>query len=100
MAWIITRDLLAEQNDNAFGNESGVYGPRTITEQAYNKLQRGLGHMFIMFDDDGIPYYEGLLLGDKDGEQGFTPLDDFGTPNAGCTRIDYYNEDTKEWETL
>lgn len=99
MAWIITRDLLAEQ-DPELGSDVGTSGPAGISEVALSKLERGDGHMFIMFDDDDEPYYEGLLLGDKDGMQGFTPLDNFGTPNAGCTRIDYYNADTKEWETL
>jgi hypothetical protein len=100
MAWIITRDVLAEQNEGRFGNDTGTYGPAGITEVAYNKLQRGDGHMFLMYDDDDELYYEGLLLGDPTSFQGFSPLDDFGTPNAGCTRIDYYNAETKEWETL
>lgn len=99
MAWIITRDLLAEQ-DSELVSEVGVCGPAGISEVARAKMERGEGHMFLMYDDDGELYYEGLLLGDKDSEQGFTPLDDFGTPNAGCTRIDYYNDNTKEWETL
>lgn len=100
MAWIITRDVLAEQNDNKFGNETGIYGPRDCSEVTYNKLQRGDGHMFLMFDDDDELYYEGLLLGDPTSHQGFSPLDDFGTPNAGCTYIKYYNAETKEWEVL
>ena len=28
------------------------------------------------------------------------PLDDFGTPNAGCTRIDTLNKTTGEWEPV
>jgi hypothetical protein len=99
MAWIITRDLLAEQGIGT-GTDVGTYGPSTISEVAYNKLQRGDGHMFLMYDDDDELYYEGLLLGDPASFQGFSPLDDFGTPNAGCTRIDYYNAETKEWEAL
>ena len=35
-----------------------------------------------MLDDDRTVYYEGFLIGDE-----FAPLDDFGEPNAGCTRI-------------
>jgi len=34
--------------------------------------------------DDGELYYEGTLFGRYGG---FEPLDDFGTPNAGCTMI-------------
>lgn len=99
MAWIITRDLLAEQ-DSKLVSEVGTSGPAGISEVALAKLERGEGHMFLMFDDDDELYYEGLLLGDPTSHQGFAPLDDFGTPNAGCTYIEYYNETAKEWEVL
>ena len=39
---------------------------------------------FSLYDDDGECYYEGMLYGDYTG---FEPLDDFGTPNAGCTKM-------------
>jgi hypothetical protein len=99
MAWIITRDLLHEQG---IDNESsvGVYGPGGVSDVAYNKLKRGDGHMFLMYDDDDELYYEGLLLGDPTSHQGFQPLDGYGMPNAGCTYIKYYNATTKEWEIL
>jgi hypothetical protein len=42
-----------------------------------------------MKDDDGITYYEGEIYGDYDG---FEPLDDFGTPNAGAVSIWYKGE--------
>lgn len=99
MAWMITRDLLNEQgisDDSAVG----ICGPSNIAEVARLKLERGEGHMFLMFDDDDELYYEGLLLGDPTSHQGFAPLDDFGMPDSGCTYIKYYNEDTKEWEVL
>lgn len=51
---------------------------------------------FRLYDDDGNIYYEGL----SDDFATFEPLDDYGTPNAGCTEIRYYNDKTKEWETL
>ena len=56
---------------------------------------------FQMFDDDGNLYYEGRIWcapGEEDGEALFSPLDDFGMPNAGCTEI-HYLEDGK-WEPL
>jgi len=43
---------------------------------------------------------------DEDGddmgvcEEGFEPLDDFGTPAAGCTSIKYKNPKTGAWEIL
>ena len=52
-----------------------------------------------MYDDDSELYYEGILIGDsEDEEQGFSPLDNYGTPGAGCVRIDYYRAGA--WETL
>jgi hypothetical protein len=39
---------------------------------------------FSLYDDDGECYYEGMLYGDYTG---FEPLDNFGTPNAGCTKV-------------
>lgn len=56
-----------------------------------------------MYDSDDILYYEGMFLCNKEecnGERGFEPLDGFGEPNAGCTRIDYYNVLKGEWRTL
>ena len=100
MAWIITRDVLAQENDGQFGDETGVAGPRRISNADYADLLAGKGHPFRMYDDDDVLYYEGLLLGDKDGDDGFTPIDDFGTPNAGATRIDYYDEKLDIWITL
>lgn len=96
---MITRDLLHEQGISDY-NDAGTTGPAGITDLAVMKMERGEGHPFLMYDGDNELYYEGLLLGDKDSHQGFTPLDNFGTPNAGCTYIKYYNETTKEWEVL
>ena len=53
------------------------------------KLINGEGDKFELFDDDGELYYVGRIIGDFEG---FEPLDDFGTPNAGCTRIDIKGE--------
>jgi len=51
-------------------------------------------HRFRMYDDDDILYYQGQCT-----EEAFDPLDDFGMVNAGCTRIDYEN-DNGVFETL
>lgn len=59
---------------------------------------------FRMYDDDGEPYYDGLFLRSPTSTEGceddFAPLEDFGMPNAGCTRIDYWNALAQEWITL
>lgn len=50
---------------------------------------------FRMYDDDNNLCYEGRIWGDY---AGFEPLDDFGAPAAGCTRIDLLTG--RKWETL
>ena len=97
--WIITRDKLAED----FGdeeNEVGTYGPRGCSKKLHDALLSGKGHKFKMYDDDGELYYKGLFIGDPTSEEGFAPLDDFGMPNAGCVRIDYYDAKLKRYVTL
>jgi len=113
--FIITRDVLHEQVDqqlrNATDSDVGIVGPsdiareheealryaktvlplRTDDRETVTKFIAGNSgiHLFRLFDDDGELYYEGLFLGDRESELAFRPLDDFGAPNAGCTRIDY-----------
>ena len=78
MAWIITKD-------HADTDAVGVIGPRGVSETAIAKLERGEGFRFRMLDDDDLTYYHGL----SSEADSFDPLDDFGTPNAGCTDIQY-----------
>lgn len=85
--WVITRDYIDE--DQAVG----TMGPRGCT---FTKEDIAInGKKFRMYDDDNELYYEGYLVGICDG---FEPLDDYGTPNAGCTYIQY--EENGEWVTL
>ena len=87
-SWIITEDHLD-------GEETNVTGPRGSTTDW--KANPNQGVEFKMYDDDQELYYTGRIVGDYDG---FEPMDDFGTPNAGCTGIMYKNETTGEWEYL
>jgi hypothetical protein len=114
--WIITRDYLAEDDTMPDGTDVGRMGPgSTITPETSETLAKflatiggkhpGNGNLpdgatwWRMFDDDDILYYEGILIGDaEDEESGFSPLDNYGKPGAGCVRIDYYRDG--EWETL
>jgi len=86
--WIITEDRIED------GREVGTMGPFGITLTGDEVKAKGV--RFRMLDDDGEVYYIGkaVLAGDDDG---FGPLDNFGMPNAGCTRIDYWE---KGWKTL
>lgn len=90
MTWKITKDLIAEPGTPMGSNLNavGVGGPRD--SKALTDVE--MPFRFRMYDDDGILYYEGIT--DADPEKGdedsvFMPLDGFGTPNAGATRIDY-----------
>lgn len=56
---------------------------------------------FRLFDDDGEHMATGYILTEESGtELDFIPLDDWGTPEMGCTGIQYRNEKTGEWEYL
>lgn len=71
--WKITKDHIDD------GDSKGVEGPRDASDDVVENASR-----FSIYDDDDILYYEGIIYGDYDG---FEPLDDFGTPNAGATQI-------------
>jgi len=82
--WIITKDHLAfdDAKPGTNCNAIGVIGPRDCVHTEHEIKSHGLP--FKMYDDDDELYYEGFLL----GGDGFEPLEDFGTPNAGCTKIE------------
>ena len=92
VVWVITKDFTGSNNSAV-----GVYGP-----EGSNPYQN-MRFKFRMYDDDNTLCYEGATnalddeLGDE--EAVFAPLDNFGAPNAGCTRIDYYNPENDKWET-
>ena len=91
--WKITQDYIDT-------DAAGIIGPRAISDKDRLYLDGGRGHRFRLYDDDGGLCYAGLFVGDPDSEDGFGPLDDFGEPNAGAVRIDYYNRETRRWATL
>jgi hypothetical protein len=43
-----------------------------------------------VYDDDGILYAEGVIIGDFGG---FEPLDDYASGQWGCTEIQYRTKD-------
>jgi hypothetical protein len=83
MAWIIDKDHFAEANakPGTNANAVGVAGPF-----GYKGDGSELTHKFRMLDDDRELVYEGRAS--HDGI--FQPLDNFGTPNFGCTIIQYW----------
>ena len=84
--WTITKDYLADPdarpgtNSNAVGIVGGTRGARLTAQQI---IEHPDAKRFRMLDDDGEINYEGYIVGSDE----FTPLDDFGEPNAGCTSI-------------
>ena len=95
-AWIIDVDHLGEGQPGTNNNAVGMIGPRDASDAVSKRLATTKeGQGFRMYDDDGTLYYEGRIVGRYEG---FEPLDDFGTPNAGCTSIQYQHNG--QWETL
>jgi len=71
--WKITRDHIEENT------RLPISGPSNGNPELRTNPAR-----FSMWDDDGNCYYSGMIYGEYDG---FEPLDDFGTPDSGCTAI-------------
>lgn len=86
MAWIIDKDHIADEGakPGTNANAVGLMGPRRYKGNGTELTKR-----FRMLDDDGELYYEGRCDSDDD-ENALGPLDDFGTPNAGATTIQYW----------
>lgn len=82
MAFIITKDYI---NDGKFE------GLKSTDKQ---ELLDKCTIPFRLYDDDDELYYEGL----GSDSSSFQPLDLFGMPNDGCTRLDYF--ENNKWETL
>lgn len=98
-AWIIDRDVLFDEaGEEDMKTGAGMMGPSTILPGDKAALKAGEGTRFRMYDDGDELYYEGRLIGDWRGDDGFAPLDDFGAPNAGCTKIEYFNGES--WDML
>ena len=85
--WTITKDHIAVPTARPGTNLNavGMVGPRGATMNCEEIIGHPGAQKFEIYDDDGELYYEGYLV----GGDGFEPLDDFGTPNAGATEIRY-----------
>lgn len=99
----ITRTNKAVFGDETFGTEyRGFRTKSTETEEEtkarFERLKAKCNKRFRVLDDDGIVYFWGYST-INDDERAFQPLDEIGT-DYGCTYIEYYNSETKEWEEL
>ena len=95
--WTITKDHLAA--GLGMDSEVGKVGPSRATRTCAQIEHDPKARSFRMLDDDREVYYTGRIVADEGSEGDFGPLDDFGTPNAGCTTIQYRNAQG-EWEDL
>ncbi len=100
-AWLITEDHVAEPGAKPGTNMNavGMTGPRAAPTELLAQLAVGEGRPFRMFDDDDGLTYVGRIIADPGSQDDFGPLDDYGTPNAGCTYIEYQNA-AGVWEQL
>lgn len=90
--WEVTKDHIAGKE----GEVRDVCVQSPDFDEAYAER---MIYQFRMYDDDGNLYYEGRSDDDNSG-RAFDPLDDYGTPNAGCTTIRYWNPDKGIWDHL
>lgn len=90
-AWTITR-----QNNAIFdpGELLGTIGPSDAADDI--DWHTVPASSFMLYDDDGEFYCEGLITGDYNG---FEPLDDFGYGGLGATEI-RYRTPSGNWEVL
>jgi len=81
--WVITKDRISEPGEKS---AVGVMGPGACDENLKSNPQR-----FSLYDDDGECYAEGMLYSTDEEynyeEALFSPLNNFGLPNWGCTQI-------------
>lgn len=102
--FIITRDAL--EGDSPAVGKRLKFDVTPEVEAALDYAGDGVkaqGLHFTLLDDDGILYYEGMLVfpgwdkGDEPDEEIIAaPLDQFGRGYAGCSQIRY--ADRPEWE--
>tara|TARA_R100000306_G_scaffold59701_1_gene58984 strand:+ start:31 stop:321 length:291 start_codon:yes stop_codon:yes gene_type:complete len=84
--WVITKDHFYDASEPGDTSAVGVQGPRGSDGNLKSNPQR-----FSLYCDDGECMAEGMLYSTDAAhnyeEAVFGPLDDFGTPNWGCSAI-------------
>ena len=89
--------------EEKFNNKyRGFYPSSSETKEEtlarFERLKKKCIKKFRVCDDDNIWYFAGVSTTDND-DRAFQPLDDLGVM-YGCTYIEYWNADKKEWEML
>jgi hypothetical protein len=76
---VLVSSQFKEGRCNPHQSDVGVEGPHNADSELKTNPAT-----FALYDDDDICYYQGMLYGDYEG---FEPLEDYGTPNAGCVKM-------------
>lgn len=95
-AWIITKDYLPSDDQE---EATGLTGPYDALPDLLERLAKGEGKTFDLYDDDGERYYRGRLLTNSptmEEEHCYAPLEDFGQGWAGCTAVRWLGH--PEWD--
>jgi hypothetical protein len=97
-AWVITKDNVTEPGDG-LPTRKGWSGPSTATPKQVVKASQGR-EFRMLCDGETKPCYYGKIWTEEEpgSEEDFGPLEDLGTPDAGCTEIQYRKDEG--WETL
>ena len=96
-SWVITKDHLATtDSEPGARDDAGTVGPRNAPLDAEQIIAHPERKAFRILDSDGERYYDGFLV----GGDGFEPLEDYGTPNAGASDIQYREGEKDEWQSL
>lgn len=85
--WIITHDYVADPGARP-GTNSNAVG--VMGSSGCDLNLRSNPQIFYLYDDDDECYASGILYTTDEaynGEALFSPLDDYGRPNWGCTQI-------------
>lgn len=102
--WIITdgnkfgREFDEEERRDGCNCVIGQAGPYDLTEEMFRELQDGGGIAFKMSCDDEEMVFTGRMILDEYSDE-FAPLDDYGTPSLGFTKIWVRNKNN-EWEMV
>ena len=96
--WIITKDYLVDE-ESGIKSRVGTCSSKYDAEKFATRPQL---HIRLL-DDDGEVYYEGLAtkkrILDSGEDLAFAPLD-WAMADAGCTEMQYRENENQPWETL
>jgi hypothetical protein len=93
--------LIIAEHDGSRLAPVEIIGPsdcKLTAEEIKEKSKTQEARKFRLKDEDGNIYARGYFYGDSMSEDGFAPLDDYGTPNFGATDIEYkVGDNYKVW---